>query len=72
MRRLLGLRCAPLRSSRTMYRGRLVGLRVHVLWYRSIALVRGAGRCLSVLQKLQASLNVYVRRVEVGRALVCV
>lgn len=55
-----------------MYRGRLVGLRVHVLWYRSIALVWGAGRGLSVLQKLQASLNVYVRRVEVGRALVCV
>jgi hypothetical protein len=55
-----------------MYRGRLVGLRVHVLRYRGIALVRGASRRLSILQKLQASLDVYVRRVEVGRALVCV
>lgn len=72
MRRLLGLRCAPLRSGRSMYRGRLVGLRVHVLRYRSIALVRGASRRLSILQKLQASLDVYVGWVEVGRALVCV
>jgi hypothetical protein len=35
-----------------MDRSRLVGLRVHVLWNGSVALVRGACRCLSVLQKL--------------------
>jgi alpha-beta hydrolase superfamily lysophospholipase len=51
---------------------RLVGLWVYVLRNRGVALVRATSGCLPVLEELQASLDVYVRRVKIGRTLVCV
>jgi hypothetical protein len=51
---------------------RLVGLWMYVLWYRYVALVWPPSRSLPILKKLQASLDVYVRWVEVGRTLVCI
>jgi hypothetical protein len=59
LRRLRRLR-APLRSSRPMYRRRLVSLRVNILRNWSIALVGGSSRSLAVLQKLQTSLDMDV------------
>lgn len=72
MWRLLRLRCAPLRSSGTMHRRWLIGLRMDVLRSRSIARIGYPRRVLSVLEELQACLDVYVGRVEVSCALVCV
>jgi hypothetical protein len=48
----------------------LISLGVDVLRNRSAALVRDAVGCLTVLQKLQASLDVYVRRIKVRGALI--
>jgi hypothetical protein len=68
--RLLRLRSTPLRSSRSVNRSRLVSLRVDILGNWGVALVGGACRSLTVLQKLQTSLDVDVGRVKVSRTLV--
>jgi hypothetical protein len=57
-RRLLRLRCAPLRSSGSMQAGWLVSLRMNVLRNWSTAWVWHTVRSLSILQKLQSSFNV--------------
>lgn len=43
-----------------MNRGRLVSLRVNILRHRSVALVGSTGGSLTVLKKLQTSLDVNV------------
>lgn len=53
-----------------MDRGRLVSLRVDVLWNGSVALVGSASRTLAVLKKLEAGLDVDIRRIQVGSTLV--
>lgn len=53
-----------------MNRCRLVSLRVNVLRNGSVALVGSAGRTLTVLEKLETGLDVDIRRIEVGSALV--
>jgi len=68
--RLLGLGSAPLRSSRPMDRSRLVGLRVHVLWDRCIALIRGTSRGLAILEELKTRLDVDIGRIEIGGTLI--
>jgi hypothetical protein len=69
LRRLSRLR-TPLRSGRAMDRGWLIRLRVNVLRYRSVALVRGTCWSLTVLKELQTSLDVDIGRVEISRTLV--
>ena len=63
LRRLLRLRSTPLWSSRSVDRRRLIGLGMYVLRDGGIALVRSTCRCLPVLQKLQAGLDMNVGRV---------
>jgi hypothetical protein len=70
LRGLLRLRSTPLWSSWAMNRCRLVGLGMYILRYGSIALVGCPSRCLPILQKLKASLDVYVGGIEIGCALV--
>jgi hypothetical protein len=55
-----------------MNRRRLISLRMYILGYRCIALIWGSSRCLTILQELKTSLDVYVGWVEIGRTLVCV
>jgi hypothetical protein len=70
--RLLRLRRAPLRSSGSMYRCWLIGLRMNVLRSRGIARIGCTRRVLSVLEELQACLDMYVGRIQVSCPLVCV
>ena len=53
-----------------MNRCRLIGLGMNILRYRGVALIGSPSRCLPILQKLKARLDVYVGWVKIGCALV--